>query len=413
MDLLSRNISKKLNKLLSFFPVVVILGVRQCGKSTLSIMGREEWSYFDLENLNHLERITSDPHLFFEENSHHVVIDEAQHFPDLFKVIRGVVDADKNKKGRFILTGSASFELMKNISESLAGRVGIIELSPFKINEASGLPLSDFFNIFSNDLEKANLTSLKNLKAIKSISEIKQAILTGGYPEVSQKNSSEFSKLWMENYFSTYVNRDMRALFPKMDILKYQRVIRMLSALSGTIINKSQVGRSAEVKEKTVRDYLQVINGTFFWREIPAFKTPKIKNTLSSPKGHYRDSGLLLYLQNIDSQEKLSYYPKLGNVFESFVTEEVIRGLECTEATNINYYHYRTKAGNEVDLILEGSFGLLPIEIKFSSNTKPSDVSALTDFIKRHNLEYGVVINNCRQASMITPEIIQIPIGAI
>src|SRR5690606_14396354 len=126
------------------------------------------------------------------------------------------------------------------------------------------------------------------------------------------------------NYFDTYVNRDIRSLFPKIDILKYQRVIQMLSSLSGTIINKSEVARSVETTEKSIRDYLQIISGTFFWRNLPAYKTSKIKTTISSPKGHYQDSGLLFFLQNISTIEELNIYPKLGNVFESFVVEEVL-----------------------------------------------------------------------------------------
>ena len=107
----------------------------------------------------------------------------------------------------------------------------------------------------------------------------------------------------------------MRGLFPKMDLLKYRRLVRMLSSLSGTVINKSEVARSIETSEKAVRDYLQIISGTFFWRELPAFKTSKIKTTVKTPKGHYQDSGLLLFLQNIFNEDDLNLYPRLGNVF--------------------------------------------------------------------------------------------------
>ena len=125
MDALIRNLQARIEQLSANFPIVVVLGVRQCGKSTLARTVGQDWKYYDLENLNHLERIRNDPVLFFKENSDHIIVDEAQIYPPLFATLRGVVDEQREKNGRFILTGSASFELMKNVSESLAGRVAI------------------------------------------------------------------------------------------------------------------------------------------------------------------------------------------------------------------------------------------------------------------------------------------------
>ena len=217
----------------------------------------------------------------------------------------------------------------------------------------------------------------------------------------------------MDNYFNTYINRDMRSLLPRIDIIKYQRVIKMLSSVSGTIINKSELARSAETSEKSIRDYLQIISGTFFWRELPAFKTPKIKTTSALPKGHFRDSGLLLFLQNIFNVEDLEFYPKLGNAFESFAVEEVIRGVQAVRSRNVNAYHFRTKAGGKIDLVMEGSFGLLPIEIKYQSNTTKKQLTSMSNFIEMHKLPYGLVINNCEAPSMITENILQLPAGCI
>jgi predicted AAA+ superfamily ATPase len=414
MDGLERNIQQKINRLLENFPIVAILGVRQCGKSTISRTLGVDWKYFDLERPAHFEQINNDPFLFFKENTNHIIIDEAQIAPNMFPILRSIVDEDRNKNGRFIITGSSSFELIKNISESLAGRIAIVELSTLKMNELQSEKLSSFYNIFEKKISLVDLQNLKKLKSTKSIVDIKHYLLKGGYPQPVIKNDNDFHLDWMENYFNTYINRDMRSLFPKMDLLKYQRVIKMLSSLSGTIINKSEVARSAETSEKSVRDYLQIISGTFFWRELPAFKTSKTKTTISSPKGHYRDSGLLFYLQNVFTTEELSLYPKLGNAFESFVVEEVLRGIEVTKARNLNAYHFRTKAGAEIDLILEGSFGLVPIEIKYQSNTTKKQLHSMIDFIQKHEeVPYGIVLNNCEEPSLITENIIQIPVGCI
>ncbi len=145
----------------------------------------------------------------------------------------------------------------------------------------------------------------------------------------------------------------------------------------------------------------------------PAIKTSKIKTTRSPSKGHFRDSGLLLFLQNINTQKELEFYPILGNVFESFVVEEVIRGVQAVMARNVKAYHFRTKAGGEIDLILEGSFGLLPIEIKSQSHTKKKQLTSMINFIELHQLPYGLVINNCESPSLITDNIIQIPMACL
>ena len=413
MDVLNRNLQTRIEQLSANFPIIVILGVRQCGKSTLAKTVGRDWKYYDLENLNHLERISSDPVLFFKENSDHVIVDEAQIYPPLFATLRGVVDEQRENNGRFILTGSASFELMKNVSESLAGRVAIIELEPMKMNELEGEPLSAFFSLFEKRLSRYDLDELRSLKSSRTIRDINHYLLKGGYPQPVLRADSDFFLDWMENYFNTYINRDMRSLFPRIDIIKYQRVIKMLSSISGTIVNKSELARSAETSEKSIRDYLQIISGTFFWRELPAFKTSKIKTITSLPKGHFRDSGLLLFLQNIFTPEALEFYPKLGNVFESFVVEELIRGVQAVAARNLNHYHFRTKAGGEIDLILEGSFGLLPVEIKYQSNTTKKQLTSMINFIELHQLPYGLVVNNCESPAMITENIMQIPIACL
>lgn len=413
MDGKKRNLEQKINKLLKLFPVVVILGARQCGKSTIAKMSRESWKYFDLENQTDFLRIEDDPTLFFRENSDHVIIDEAQRSPKLFETLRGVVDKDRSTKGRFILTGSASFELMKNISESLAGRAAVIELAPFKVNEFFDKKLPSFYDIFNSKVSSLNLDFLKGIKIHTEHSQMKEIFLKGGYPEPVISSDDYFHASWMENYFEQYINRDIRSLYPKLDIIKYRRIISMLSSLSGTIVNKADLARSVEIGEKSVKDYIDIIAGTYFWRSLPAFQTSKIKTMSKLPKGNFIDSGLALFLQNITTLEELNNYPALGRLFESFIVEEVIRGIQATFATNLECFHVRTKAGGEIDLLVQGSFGVVPIEIKYGSSTPKRKLKFLEHFIQLHNLPYAIVINNSERVEMLTEKIIQIPAGAI
>ncbi len=413
MDGFRRNIEQKVDRLAQSFPAVIILGARQCGKSTLSQIMRPDWNYIDLENPNHYQLIADDPVLFFRENPQRLIIDEAQQLPMLFEVLRGVIDADRSLKNRFILTGSASFDLMKNISESLAGRVGIVELSAFKVNKMQQQPLPGLYQIFEQKISTDAVPFLKTLTPHTDITALKQALLKGGYPEPALSDDPVFHQDWMENYFDTYINRDMRTLFPRIDLIKYRRVLAMLSHLSGTIINKSEIARSIEASEKTVRDYIDIVTGTYFWRQLEAFTTSKVKTTLKLPKGHFRDSGLTLFLQNIHTTDELTHYPFLGRTFESFIVEELIKGIEAGNARNVRYCHFRTKAGAEIGFVVEGSFGLLPIEIKYQSSTPKKQLTALQKFVDLHKLPLGILVNNSTEVRMLSDNIIQIPAGCV
>ena len=405
--MLSRNSAARVDALLRVFPAVLILGVRQSGKTTLVKQVRADWKYFDLENINDIDFISSDPDFFFREYPSHIIIDEAQEFPDIFKQLRGVIDSDREQKNRFILTCSSSPELIKHASESLAGRLGVVELGTLKMNELHQKPLPSFYQIFNRTLSASTIDELKSLRAVAG--DVINDFLYGGYPEPVLANNREYFQTWMQNYFQLYINRDIRKLFPKLDSLKYRRFVSMLSELSGTIINKAQLGRSLDTSEVTIRDYLEIADKTFVWRMIPSYEKTKSKSIVKMPKGILRDSGLIHFLANIDSREKLVRSPNTGQNFESFIIEEIIKGVHCTEATNWQYYYYRTKHGAEVDLILEGSFGLLPVEIKFGVVTQSRQLTSLKKFLADNSLPLGIVINNSTEVKALAKNIMQIP----
>lgn len=413
MALADRNQIPKANRFLKNFPAVLILGVRQCGKSTLAKMIRADWKYFDLENSRDFDYVSSDIDFFLRENSNQIIIDEAQELPGLLKNLRGIIDANREQNNRFIITGSSSPELMEHVSDSLAGRVGIVELGTMKMNELLEKPLPLFYRLFENDIGAGSIRLLKSLDTSADTFDVIDMFLKGGYPEPVLKNDPAYLDDWMENYFQTYVNRDIRKIFPRLDALRYRRFINMLSELSGTIINKAQVGRSLDISEVTVRDYLEIAHKTFFWRMIPSYDKTKIKSVAKMPKGILRDSGLLHYLSSIDSRAKLLRSPRFGQNFESFIIEEIIKGIQASSVHGWDYYYYRTKSGVEVDLILEGRFGTLPIEIKSGSATTIRDLGSLNYFVESRNLPLGLVINNDREVKMLNDRIIQIPAHCI
>ncbi len=413
MSDLRRNLEVKINALLGYFPVVIILGVRQCGKTTLARILRPDWRYFDLERSRDYEFVTRDFEFFIKEHPHSIIIDEAQRYPVLFQELRSVVDRDRKHKNRFLLTGSSSLDLIRKVSESLAGRVGLVELGTFKANETYELGVPDFYDIFRRDLNHATVDFLKDLKISMSHDQLMQAFLRGGYPEPVLEKDDRFYNAWMDNYVQTYIQRDVRALFPRLDLVKYQRFISMLSGLTGTIVNRSQVGRSLDVSEKAIRDYLQIAEGSYFWRNIPSYEKSASKSVVRMPKGSIRDSGLSNYLQGITRREQLLRYANVGAAFEAFVSEEVIKGIQATEIINWKYYHYRTRNGAEIDLIVEGSFGTLPVEIKLGSMIKQRQIQALKRFVYENNLPLGIVINNSDHVQLVADRILQLPATCI
>lgn len=411
---LKRNLERKINDLLHFFPMVVILGTRQCGKTSLSKKLRPSWKYYDMEKAEHFDLISRDLSFFFKENHEKIIFDEAQLYPDLFKELRGVIDSDRKKKNRFILTGSSSPELLASVSESLAGRVGIVELATFKSNEVYEAPLSSFYEIFNKRLSRENLIFLKQTRSVITHSKVKEHFLKGGYPDAFMAKKQLLFDEWMENYFRTYINRDIRSLFPKLDQIKFRRFTQILANLSGLVLNKSNVARAIEIDNKTVKDYIDIADGTFVWRTIESYdKNNTLKSIIKMPKGGFRDSGLLNYLKKIQSLEDLDHSPSIGHDFEHYVIEEIIKGLQATSITNWNYYFYRTRGGAEIDLILEGSFGILPIEIKYGVKINKRSLSSLKQFVEKNNLPFGIVINNADEIKLISENIIQIPVTYI
>lgn len=410
---LNRNLAGKLTDYLETFPVVVVLGPRQCGKTTLSRMVCPEWNYFDLENGNDFDLIARDYGFFFREHPDSTIIDEAQVSPELFKELRGIIDNDRNRKGRFILTGSSSPELKNSISESLAGRVGIIEMGTLKMNERYEKPLPEIYSILNSFPAAEHPAQIIKTGRPLDSAQVMHHFLYGGYPEPMQ-NDPDFFDRWMANYHKTYIERDIRKLFPGLNMETYRRFISMLSSLSGTIVNRSEVGRSLNISESTVRNYLDIAEGTYIWRSLPSLENTAAKSVVKMARGYLCDSGLLHYLLRIRSLERLYRHPGVGAAFEGFIAEEIIQGLRAVETAPWGMNYYRTRNGAEVDLVLTSPDGdRIPVEIKFGISTRAADLISLSRFIEQEKLPYGIVINNAEEIRMLTEKIIQLPTGCL
>ncbi len=412
--MLARNLQPKIKHCLERFPVVVLIGSRQSGKTTLARMACPDWHYFDLERGSDRDFITRDFDFFFKQYPERLIVDEAQLSPELFRELRGIVDADRMRKGRFLLTGSSSPELHQNVSESLAGRVAIIEIGTLKMNERYSQPLSPLYDILEALTANEHLAALKQLPVPLNTRQVLKHFLKGGYPEPAVVDDDSFHAEWMAQYQQTYLQRDVRSLYPGLNMENYRRFITMLSELSGTIVNRSEIGRTLGISESTVRDYLDIAQGTFVWRNLPSLERTASKSLVKMPRGYLRDSGLLHHLARVRQKEQLFSRPGTGTAFEGFVIEEVVQGLQAVERAPWAFSFYRTRGGAEVDLILTSPLGdRIPVEIKFGMKIRGGDLRSLSAFVRQEDCPYGIVISNADDIRMLTDNIIQLPAGCI
>ena len=404
-----RHIATKTEILLSMFPAVAIIGSRQCGKSTLVKMLKPDWKYYDLESPDDYELISRDPIAFFTLNKSNIIIDEAQQYPDLFKVLRGVIDAERKLKGRFLLTGSSSPNIIKGITESLAGRIATVEISPFKQTEFYQKPLSPLYERIIDGVE--NINNFLTLETSLNLQQSMNCWRKGGFPEpLDNSENSIYYQQWMQNYIANYINRDIRSLFPRLNIHSFRRFLTLLAHHSGHQLNMSNIARALEISVSTVKDYLDIIHQTFLWRNLQPFINNPLKKVQKANKGFFRDRGILHHLLKINELDQLQVHPVAGHSFESFVTEELIRGFDATMATQLEYSYYRTIDKSEVDFIIDGSFGIVPIEIKLNSVIKRQALRGLNNFIDDMQCNYGIVINRGKRIELLSEKIVQVPV---
>lgn len=404
MSYKKRLITDSLHYLLSNFPVVAVLGARQTGKSTLIRQILPNAAYFDLERQADFQRVNDDPELLLQEVDQPVIFDEAQLSAGLFRALRVSIDQRRNQPGQFLLSGSSSPQLLQQVSETLAGRVAIVELDPLSWHELLGTKTPNDIVATLADPEK-----MLHLEPTSNKAELLNLCLYGGYPEPTLKRKDKkFFRLWMENYFKTYIERDIRALFPQLRLDAYQRFIQMLAFSSGEMINAASFARSLDVSQPTIKHYFDIVEGTFLWRRIPSYQKNVRKRVVKMPRGHIRDTGLINYFLRLHDENDMKAHPRFGRIWETFITEQLIRAYK-DQIERIEYTYYRTQNQAEIDLILETDHGLIPIEIKAGSVTSKRQLIALEQFIKEHHCPYGLVINNGDDTYKLSPSIYQLP----
>jgi predicted AAA+ superfamily ATPase len=336
MKYIERNISEKVKTYLKNIPVVALLGSRQSGKSTLAKEIVKEFRksvYLDLEKPADLKKL-KDVELFFNIYKDHLIcLDEIQLLPEIFPVLRSIVDQN-NKNGQLLILGSASVELINKSSESLAGRIFYLELSPFSLEEIS------------------------NTKADKTF----QLLDKGGYPRSYLSKDLNLSYIWRENFIRSYLEKDLPMLGFNLSPKKLERFWKMLAHTHGQLFNSSKLGESLGVTYHTIRNYLDIMEQTFIVRVLYPFEANVKKRLVKSPKVYIRDSGILHTLLNIHSVDELLAHPIFGSSWEGFVIENIINTFPDWE-----YSFYRSSNGAEIDLIMNKGQQTIAVECKAST----------------------------------------------
>ncbi len=368
-----------------------------------------DWKYYDLERPDDYQLITSDPLGFFTRHREHLIIDEAQQYPELFGVLRGIIDDDRTVCGRFLLTGSSSPEIVTGLSESLAGRIATIELWPFKMAEFYETPFPSLYPLLID--ASTTLDDLAVLNPPMNVNQVYDHWLLGGYPEprIKRETTPIFHGLWMDEYFADYIRRDIQRLFPRLNTHNFRLFIQSLSYHSGTLMNQSAIARALEVSSVTAKTYLEILHHTFIWRNLRSFEKNTLKKVQKMPKGFFRDQGILHHLLKVNEVDRLLLHPSAGASFESFVIEEIIRGFQCTLQPGIDFNFYRTKDKSEIDLIVDGPFGLIPIEIKLGTKVTQRMLGPLKTFLKETDAKFGMLVNNSDKIELLADNIIQLP----
>ena len=361
MSYIRRSLEKIVLQVTKEYPVVLLSGPRQVGKTTMlkKLMEGTARNYVSLDDLQERELARTDPELFLQLHKPPILIDEVQYAPELFPYIKLIVDKEQTK-GDFWLTGSQVFSLMRGVQESLAGRVALLSLSSLSQTEVYGGEEEIF------TLDQESLFSRKKGRKPADAEEIFKRIFKGSMPAIVGGDISS-PGIFYNSYLSTYIERDVRSLSDAIDSLKFLRFITALAARCSQMLNISELARDAELNQKQVKDWLGILEtlGILFY--LYPYSNNLLKRLVKTPKVYFYDTGLVAYLTKWSSPETLARGAMSGAILENYVVSE-IRKTYLNNGKEAFMYYYRDKDAKEIDLVLEQDGELHPIEIKKSAN---------------------------------------------
>jgi uncharacterized protein len=409
--MIRRNVEPLMLAGLADSPVVLLVGARQTGKSTLiqsPAFQKDNRRFITFDDASILSAAKADPAGFLNSYPEPLALDEVQRIPELFLAIKAAVDRNR-APGRFLLSGSANVLFLPRVADSLAGRMEVITLWPFSQGEIEGVREGFIDAVFS-----AKLPGIKPPQKWDERKEIRQRALSGGFPEALTRTNTERRNAWYGSYLTTILQRDVRDISRIEDLTVMPRLLTILAARAGALLNTADISRNSGIVQTTLKRYLSLLETLFLFEELPAWATNVGKRYVKMPKTFLSDTGLAAYLLHL-TEERLDEEPALGGaLLENFVGME-LRKQAAWSREHPQLYHWRTHGQQEVDLVLEAGGRLVGIEVKAGTTVTAGDfkgLKALAADAGRHWVR-GIVLYTGAEMLPFGENLVALPISAL
>jgi uncharacterized protein len=404
-DYNARDISTEVVHTLKSMPVVVITGMRQTGKTTFlkSDPASKDRIYISFDDFAQLEAAKSDPDGFVSQHNP-MTIDEAHKCPEIFGAIKRAVD-NKRVPGQFLLSGSANFSILKNITESLAGRAVYLAMHPFNRREIDQNTATEpFLKIF---FEKQDIRSVQSPKTVQS-----EDIMVGGMPTVCLRQVDD-PAVWFKGFEQTYLERDVREMSQVGNLMALRALLRLTALRTGQLLSPSQLGRDAKLSAATTSRYLSLFEASFFINRIPPYLGNRASRLIKSPKLYLSDSGLAAYLAGIDSSSDILLDPLYGSLFETYAAQNLSAILAATwQNASLNFWAIQGR--NEVDFVIESCRACMALEFKSAARWHNRDLAGLKAFLSvTPHCRAAILCHNGEAAVKLGEKLWALPAGLV
>jgi len=382
MTYITRHAERKFIKMSSFFKAVLVTGARQVGKTTMlrHLANGQKRTYVTLDNLMARNLAKTDPVLFFQTYKPPIIIDEVQYAPELFSQIKLLCD-ESEETGQFWLTGSQQFNMMKNVRESLVGRIGIIEIYSLSKNEKDGV-------LFDNvqDFSFSTLHSRQEQTSKNDIIDVYDHIWRGGMPQIINADT-ELLQEYFNTYINTYLMRDVAELGGITDTLRFAKFLTSCAALVSEQVNFKTLAEASEISQPTAREWLQLLAGMGIIYLLQPYANNALKRLTKTPKLYFCDTGLAAHLSMWPTRETLMNGAASGHYFENYVVIEMLKNFAYSQnRSNLSYY--RDSNAKEIDIFVEQNNRVHPLEIKKSANPDKREIRKF-DVLNKASIEQG------------------------
>lgn len=402
---IKRHIESVISECLQQFPVLLVTGPRQVGKTTLLQYVCKNYGYITFDDPLVLREAIEETNLFLINNEPPLLIDEVQYAPEIFRYLKIYVDKHKIK-GSFALTGSQAFELMKNVSETLAGRMAIVELKGLSLREIYGI---EFYSPFIPNEEYME----GRKKCLSNYTNLWETIHRGSMPELQDKSISW--DRYYSSYVKTYIEKDVRQIVNISDELKFIKFLTALAVRSGELLNVNAIANEVETSADTIKRWLSILQTSGIIFLLEPYSNNILKRVVKTPKIYFYDSGLVCYLARWTSPDTARTGAQAGNIYENFIVSEILKSHLNAGKTISSIYYYRDRDQREIDVVIEEDGKLYPIEVKMTANPTKAmgkHFSAL-DKIPGKIRQPGIILCQYDKKLYLQQDIIALPISYI